>query len=134
MPEIPALNVIATPRAPAAIGPYSQAIAAGGWVFTAGQIALDPASGELLFPDDIRGQTEQVLRNLQAVLEASGSVLGRVVKTTVYLADLQDFAAMNEIYGRFFTAPCPARSTIEASRLLRGAKVEIEAIAIRSER
>ncbi len=130
MPEKIALQVIATPRAPAAIGPYSQAIAAGGFVFTAGQIALDPASGELLHPGDIRGQTGQVLRNLQAVLEASGSSLARVVKTTVFLADLQEFAVFNQVYERFFTPPCPARSTVQTAGLPRGARVEIEAIAL----
>ena len=114
--------------APAAIGPYSQAIVSGGFVFTAGQIALDPASGEVVGADAAT-QAERVLENLSAVLEAAGSSMGDVVKTTVYLADLSDYAAVNEMYARYFTEPFPARSAFGVSELPRGARVEIDAIA-----
>lgn len=123
---------IATQKAPAAIGPYSQGIKANGFLFLSGQVALDPASGQLV-GEDIRAQTEQVLNNLQAVLEAAGSSLAAVVKTTVFLADLNDFAAMNEVYARFFPADPPARATLEAARLPREARVEIDAIAVLEE-
>ena len=115
--------------APKAIGPYSQAIKANGLVFASGQIPLDPASGQIV-EGDIAQQTERVLNNLKAVLEAAGTSLDRVVKTTVFLADLGDFGAMNEAYGRFFGDPPPARSTVEVSRLPRGARIEIDVIAI----
>ncbi|HLG14543.1 MAG TPA: RidA family protein [Blastocatellia bacterium] len=120
---------VQTDNAPKAIGPYSQAITAMGLVFASGQIPLDPSTGQIV-EGDIGTQTERVLNNLRAVLEAAGSSLDRVVKTTVFLADLGDFAAMNEAYGRFFGEPAPARSTVEVSRLPRDARVEIDVIAI----
>ena len=119
---------VQTDKAPAAIGPYSQAIRAGGFVFASGQIPIDPATGQFA-AEDVSGQTEQVLKNLSAVLEASGSSLERVVKTTVFLADMNDFAAMNEIYGKYFSSNKPARATVQAARLPRDARVEIECIA-----
>ena len=122
-------QIIETESAPRAIGPYSQAVVAGDFVFASGQIPLDPQTGELV-AGGIREQTEQVLRNLSQVLEASGTTLERVVKTTVFLADMNDFAAMNEVYGRYFAAAPPARATVEAARLPRDARVEIEAIAL----
>lgn len=122
-------EIIRTERAPQAIGPYSQAIRAGGFVFASGQIPIDPGTGEFV-AGGIAEQTEQVLRNLSALLEASGTGLDRVVKTTVFLADMGDFAAMNEVYGRYFTADAPARSTVQAAGLPRGALVEIDAIAL----
>jgi 2-iminobutanoate/2-iminopropanoate deaminase len=122
-------EIIKTESAPNAIGPYSQAIRAGGFIFCSGQIPFDPRTGEFV-PGGIQEQTEQVLRNLMAVLEAAGSSLDRVVKTTVFLSNLNDFGAMNEVYGRFFKESCPARSTIEAGRLPRDARIEIEAIAL----
>ncbi len=124
------LNTVATDKAPKAIGPYSQAIVADNTVFTAGQVALDPQSGELV-GTTVADQTEQVLKNITAVLTASGSSLGQVVKTTVYLADMADFAAMNEVYARHFGGHRPARSTVQAAGLPKGARVEIDAIAIR---
>jgi len=122
-------EIIRTERAPQAIGPYSQAIRAAGFVFASGQIPTDPATGQFV-PGGVAEQTEQVLRNLSAVLEAAGTSLERVVKTTVFLADMNDFAAMNEVYGRFFKEDAPARATVEAARLPRDARVEIEAIAL----
>lgn len=126
------MEIIQTDRAPQAIGPYSQAVkvnATGGLVFASGQIPLDPATMQLI-EGDIAAQTEQVLHNVQAVLEAAGSALDRVVKTTVFLADMNDFAAMNEVYARFFGATRPARSTVQAARLPRDVKVEIEVVAL----
>lgn len=120
---------VETDRAPAAIGPYSQGIAAGDLLFTAGQIPLDPDTMEMVGAD-VAEQTDRVLRNLAAVLEAGGSALDRVVKTTVFLADMGDFAAMNEVYARHFDGHRPARSTVAAA-LPKGALVEIEAVAIR---
>ena len=122
-------QIIRTSNAPAAIGPYSQAVKAGGFVFASGQIPTDPQTGQFV-PGGITEQTEQVLRNLSALLEAAGSSLDQVVKTTVFLADMNDFAAMNEVYGRYFSegAP-PARATVQAARLPRDARVEIEVIA-----
>lgn len=125
------LSRIQTDRAPAAIGPYSQAIATGELVFTAGQIALDPESMEIV-GGDVGVQTERVMRNLAAILEAGGSSLQRVVKTTVFLKDMGDFAAMNEVYGRHFGGHKPARSTVEAARLPKDVMVEIEAVALRA--
>ncbi|HLL77219.1 MAG TPA: RidA family protein, partial [Pyrinomonadaceae bacterium] len=124
-----ARRAVRTDRAPRAIGPYSQAIVANGLVFCAGQIGADPATGELV-AGGVREQAEQVLKNLAAVLEAAGSDADHVVKTTVFLADMNDFAAMNEIYARHFKTDPPARSTVQAARLPRGALIEIEAIAI----
>ena len=123
---------IQTDKAPAAIGPYSQAIKAGGFVFASGQIPIDPQTGEFV-AGGITQQTERVLKNLAAVLEAAGSTLDQVVKTTVYLADMKEFAAMNEVYGRFFTGASPARATVAAAGLPRDARVEIEAVALVSE-
>jgi 2-iminobutanoate/2-iminopropanoate deaminase len=120
---------IQTDQAPRAIGPYSQAIKAGGFLFASGQIPIDPETGQFV-AGGIAEQTEQVLKNLSAVLQAAGSSLERVVKTTVFLADMDEFAPMNEIYGKFFAEQPPARATVEAARLPRDARVEIEAIAI----
>lgn len=119
---------VRTDRAPAAIGPYSQGIACGGFLFCSGQIPLDPVSGKMV-EGGIEAQTERVLRNLEAVLAAGGSSLAAVVRTTVYLADLGDFPAMNAVYGRFFAAEPPARATVQAAKLPAGARVEIDAIA-----
>ena len=121
---------ISTSDAPAAIGPYSQAIAAGDLIFCSGQVALDPASGELA-PDDVRVQTRRALENLSAVLSAGGATLGDVVKTTVFLVSMGDFAEMNEVYAEFFASEPPARSTIAVAALPRGARVEVEAVALR---
>lgn len=123
---------VTTERAPAAIGPYSQAVKAGGFVFASGQIPIDPLTGQFV-SGGVEEQTEQVLKNLTAVLEAAGSGLDKVVKTTVFLADMKDFAAMNEVYGRFFTSEAPARATVAAAGLPRDARVEIEAVALYSE-
>ena len=122
-------EVIATKDAPQAIGPYSQAIKTAGLVFCSGQIALDPASGAIV-GSDVAQQTERVLQNLAAVLVAAGSGLDRVVKTTVFLKNMGDFAAMNEVYGRHFKMTPPARSTVEAARLPKDALVEIDVIAL----
>ena len=124
------LRTIATDGAPKAIGPYSQAIAAGELIFCAGQVALDPASGESV-TGDIRVQTERVLDNLSAVLAAAGSDLRHVVKTTVYLIDFTDFTAMNEVYAKRFGDHRPARATVGVSALPKGLRVEIECVAIR---
>ena len=122
-------EVIVTKDAPQAIGPYSQAIKAGGLVFCSGQIALDPATGTIV-AGDVAQQTERVLQNLLAVLAAAGSGLDRVVKTTVFLKNMSDFAAMNEVYGRYFKTAPPARSTVEAARLPKDVLVEIDVIAL----
>lgn len=120
---------IESPAAPAPVGPYSQAIATGGLVFCAGQIPLDPATGKLV-DGGIEAQAERVLANVKAVLEAAGTSLARVVKATVFLVDLDDFAGMNGVYARYFaTDPKPARTTIQAARLPAGARVEIEVVA-----
>ena len=121
-------EIIATESAPRAIGPYSQAVRAGNLIFASGQIPIDPATGEFV-SDEIAEQTEQVLRNISAVFEAAGASLNEVVKTTVFLADMDDFTAMNDVYARFFGEHRPARATVQAARLPRDAKVEIEAIA-----
>lgn len=123
------MKVISTENAPGAIGPYSQAIVANGIVFCSGQIPIDPATGEFV-SGDVSEQTEQVFKNLIAVLEAAGASLESVVKTTVFLADMNDFAAMNEVYGRYFVTNKPARATVQAARLPRDARVEIECIAM----
>ncbi len=122
--------VVLTKKAPAPIGPYSQGIAASGsFLFTAGQIPIDPATGQLV-TGDIKAQTRQVMKNLQAILEEAGSGMENVVKTTVFIKDMNEFAAMNEVYGEFFKSNAPARSTVEVARLPRDVKVEIEAIAV----
>ena len=123
---MPALKRISTPNAPGAIGPYSQALEAGDFLFLSGQIPLDPATGQLV-EGGIVEQTHQVLKNIGAVLAAGGSSYAQVVKTTVYLQDMADFAAMNEIYGTYFSAPAPARATIQAAGLPRNVRVEIDA-------
>jgi 2-iminobutanoate/2-iminopropanoate deaminase len=122
-------RIVKTEDAPGAIGPYSQAVVAGGLVYVSGQIPLDPATGQFV-EGGVREQTGQVLRNLSRVLEAAGSSLGRVVKTTVYLADMGEFAEMNEVYAGFFAEDPPARSTVQAARLPRDARVEIDAVAL----
>jgi 2-iminobutanoate/2-iminopropanoate deaminase len=127
---MPTIDVASTSAAPRAIGPYSQATITGNLVFTAGQVALDPSTMELV-GTSVAEQTEQVMRNLGAVLEAAGSGLDRVLKTTVFLADMADFAAMNEVYARAFGAHRPARSTVAAAGLPKGARVEIECVALR---
>ena len=122
-------EIVTTDNAPGAIGPYSQAIKAGGLVFCSGQIPIDPATGE--FASDVVGeQTEQVLCNLREVLKAAGTSLDSVVKTTVFLVDMNDFAEMNEVYARYFSKNKPARATVQAARLPRDAKVEIDCIAL----
>ncbi len=123
-------SIIATDRAPAAIGPYSQAVEAGGMVFLSGQLALDPATGALA-AGGIQEQTEQALRNVEAVLAQAGLTVDNVVKTTVFLADINDFAAMNEVYARHFTASYPARSAVQVAALPKGGLVEIECICVR---
>jgi len=122
-------EIISTDKAPGAIGPYSQAIKAGGMLFCSGQIPIDIATGEFV-EGGVVEQTEQVLKNLKAVLEAGGSGIAGVVKTTVFLADMNDFAAMNEVYAKYFDADKPARATVQAARLPRDARVEIDCIAI----
>lgn len=126
-----ALKSIRTDKAPAAIGPYSQAIVANGFLFTAGQIALDPATGQVI-EGDVKAQTERVLRNLTEVLAAAGVSWQRVVKTTVFLHDMNDFPAVNETYARVIGEARPARSTVQVSGLPRGVLVEIDAIAVLS--
>ncbi len=121
-------RTIVTDRAPRAIGPYVQAVQVGEWIFISGQIALDPETGELV-QGGIEEQTDRVLQNLRAILEAAGSSLEKVVKTTVYLADLNDFSKMNEVYARYFPREKPARATVEVSRLPRDARIEMDAIA-----
>jgi 2-iminobutanoate/2-iminopropanoate deaminase len=123
------MQTVHTDRAPAAIGPYSQAMIHDGLVFTAGQIALVPETGEVA-ADDIVGQTDQVLRNLAAVLEAAGSGLAQVLKTTVFLADMGEFGAMNKVYAEHFGDHKPARSAVQAAGLPKGVRVEIEAVAV----
>ncbi|MGI9140810.1 MAG: RidA family protein [Gemmatimonadaceae bacterium] len=122
------LKIIQTPDAPAAIGPYSQAVTAGGFLFTAGQIALDPASGQVV-DGGVEQQTERVMTNLTAVLKEAGVAWDGVVKTTVYLHDMADFPAMNEVYGRWLGDARPARSTVQAAGLPRGVLVEIDVVA-----
>lgn len=122
-------EVISTEKGPKAIGPYSQAIRANGLVFTAGQIPFDPATGQIV-EGDIAKQTTRVLENLKAIVEAAGSSLEKVVKTTVYLKDMNDFAIMNEVYGKYLSVNPPARSTVEVARLPRDVRVEIELVAL----
>lgn len=123
-------QTISTEDAPGAIGPYSQAIVAGGMVFTSGQVALDPRTGELI-PGGVEEQTLRLMENLRAVLEAAGSGLELVVKTTCFLTDLSEFSRFNEVYARFFPSDPPARSTVGVAGLPRGARVEVEAVALR---
>jgi 2-iminobutanoate/2-iminopropanoate deaminase len=122
-------DVVATKDAPQAIGPYSQAIKANGFIFTSGQIAFDPATNQII-QGDVAAQTERVLKNLEAILKAAGSGLEQVVRTTVFLKNMGDFAAMNEVYGRFWKSAPPARSTVEVARLPRDVAVEIDVIAL----
>lgn len=122
-------EVIATDQAPKAIGPYSQAIKAAGLIFTSGQIALDPTSQQVM-AGDVAAQTERVLKNLSAILQSSGSSLAKVLRCTVFLKNMGDFAAMNEVYGRYFTGSPPARSTVEVARLPKDVLVEIDVIAL----
>ncbi len=122
------MKTIHTSAAPAAIGPYSQAVVAGGFAFCSGQIAMDPSTGDLI-EGDVQAQTEQVLSNLTAVLKAAGTGLQHVVKCTVFLQDMNDFAAMNEVYARYFDATRPARAAVQVARLPRDVRVEIDAIA-----
>jgi 2-iminobutanoate/2-iminopropanoate deaminase len=124
-------KIVSTERAPKALGPYSQAVIANGFVFASGQIPIDPANNQLI-EGDIAAQTERVLENLKAVLEAAGSSLAQVVKTSVFLKDMGDFAKMNEVYARYFPENPPARATVEALRLPRDVKIEIECIATAS--
>ena len=121
-------EAVSTDAAPAAIGPYSQAIKAGSLLFVSGQIPLDPVTGAMV-AGDIAAQTHRVFANLKAILEAAGATFDHVVRTTVYLADMNDFATVNEIYGTYFSSPAPARATVQAARLPRDARVEIDLIA-----
>src|SRR5271165_4543616 len=125
----PQRTAISTEQAPKAIGPYSQAIRAGNWLFTSGQVALDPTTGQLAV-DDITVQTKQAMENLRALLLAAGTDFAGVVKTTVFLTDMGDFAAMNEVYATYFSAVPPARSTVAVAQLPRGARFEIECVAL----
>jgi 2-iminobutanoate/2-iminopropanoate deaminase len=122
-------QTISTDRGPKAIGPYSQAVRAAGLIFVSGQIPLDPATGEML-AGDIAAETERVMQNLKGIVEAAGSAMERVVKTTVYLADMSDFAAMNAVYARYFPADPPARATVAVAALPKNARVEIELVAL----
>ncbi len=124
-------TVISTPEAPAAIGPYSQAVQAGNFLFASGQIAIDPATGELV-TDGVAAQTQRVMENLGAVLAAAGADFSSVVKTTIYLADMGDFAQVNEVYAGYFEQAPPARATVEVARLPKDVAVEIDAIAVLS--
>ena len=121
-------EAVSSPQAPPAIGPYSQAIRVGGFLFVSGQIPLDPATGTMV-DGDLAAQTHRVFKNLSAILAAAGASFDNVVKTTVYLADMNDFPAMNEIYATYFSTPAPARATVQAARLPRDARVEIDLIA-----
>lgn len=122
-------EVVSTKDAPQAIGPYSQAIKANGFVFTSGQIAIDPATQQVV-AGDVAAQTDRVLRNVSEILEAAGSGLGKVVRATVFLKDMNDFAAMNQVYGKYFSSAAPARSTVEVARLPKDVLVEIDVIAL----
>ena len=121
-------DIIHTDQAPAAIGPYSQAVRAGQLVFTAGQLGIDPTTGKLV--EGVEAQTHQAMRNLQAILQAAGSDLAHVVKTTIFVADLNDFATINTVYGSYFEGAPPARSTVQVARLPLDARVEIEMVAV----
>ena len=122
-------EVISTAHGPKAIGPYSQAIRANGFIFISGQVAFDPSTGNLV-EGDIAAQTDRVMKNLKAIVEAAGSTLDQVVKTTVFLKDMNEFTKMNEVYGKYFAAAPPARATVEVARLPRDVRVEIELIAL----
>jgi 2-iminobutanoate/2-iminopropanoate deaminase len=126
---MPARQAVSTSAAPQAIGPYSQAVLAGSMLFVSGQIPLDPETGKIV-DGDLAAQTHRVFRNLGAILQAAGASFDNVVRTTVYLADMNDFPAMNEIYGSYFSSPAPARATIQAARLPKDARLEIDLIAI----
>jgi 2-iminobutanoate/2-iminopropanoate deaminase len=121
-------QAVSTPSAPAAIGPYSQAVRAGNLLFVSGQVPIDPATGNLV-PGDIAAQTRRVFQNIGEILKAAGASFDAVVRTTVYLMDMNDFAAMNEVYATFFTPPAPARATVQVARLPKDARVEIDVIA-----
>jgi len=123
-------QVISTPQAPSAIGPYSQAIRAGNFLFVSGQISIDPSTGKLIDDKTVQGQTRRVLQNLIAIVEAAGGSAQNIVKTTVFLRDMDDFAEMNAVYSTFFSASPPARSTVEAARLPRDVSIEIDCIAV----
>lgn len=123
-------TVISTPNAPSAIGPYSQAIQAGNLLFISGQIPLDPATGDLIPEETIQAQTARALENLKAILAQAGATLDNVVKTTVFLKDMEDFVEMNRVYKTFFPSDCPARSAVQVGRLPKDVRVEIEAIAV----
>ena len=122
------MQKVATDKAPAAFGPYSQAVRSGNMVFVSGQIPVDPATGSM--PDDIRDQARQAFTNLKSILDAAGTGTDRVVRTTVYLTDLSNFDLVNKVYAEFFTDPYPSRSCVEVSKLPKGAKLEIDAIAV----
>ncbi len=122
-------QAVATDRAPKAIGPYSQGIRAGNMLFVSGQVPIDPATGNLI-QGDLAAQTRRVFENLSAILQAAGGSLDNVVRTTVFLADMGDFAAMNEVYAGYFSSPAPARSTVQAARLPKDARIEIDVIAV----
>jgi 2-iminobutanoate/2-iminopropanoate deaminase len=122
-------EIISTPDAPKAIGPYSQGIRANGFIFVSGQVAIDPATQQVV-TGDVAAQTARVIQNLSEILEAAGSGLGKVVRTTVFLKNMNDFGAMNEVYGKYFSAAPPARSTVEVSRLPKDVLVEIDVIAL----
>jgi 2-iminobutanoate/2-iminopropanoate deaminase len=121
-------QAVITPSAPAAIGPYSQAIRAGSLLFVSGQVPIDPATGQIV-AGDIAAQTHRVFRNISEILKAAGATFDHVVRTTVFLTDMNDFSAMNEVYGAYFTAPAPARATVQVSRLPKDARIEIDVIA-----
>src|SRR2546430_2255706 len=125
-------KIISTPEAPAAVGPYSQAIRIGNFVFCSGQIPLDPETGEIV-PGDVNAQTRRVMENIAAVLRAEGLNFGNIIKTTIFLANLSDFQAVNELYGSYFKLDPPARSTVQVAALPKGANVEIEVIALAGE-
>jgi len=122
-------EIVSTKHAPQAIGPYSQAVKANGFIFTSGQIAIDPATQQIV-TGDVAAQTDRVLRNLSEILEAAGSGLGKVIRTTVFLKDMNDFTAMNSVYGKYFSSVPPARSTVEVARLPKDVLVEIDVIAL----
>ncbi len=122
-------EIVSTQDAPQAIGPYSQAIKVNGFVFTSGQIAIDPSTQQVV-AGDVAAQTDRVLRNLSEILEAAGSGLGKVVRSTVFLKNMNDFAAMNQVYGKYFSSAPPARSTVEVARLPKDVLVEIDVIAV----